>query len=33
MAEGQQDHGGVAVAVAVVTGRLHQPLDFLLRQV
>jgi hypothetical protein len=23
MAEGQQDHGGVAVAVAVVTGRLH----------
>jgi hypothetical protein len=25
--EGDQDHGGVAMAIAVVTGRLHQPAD------
>src|SRR5512132_3835214 len=27
MSEGQQDHGGVAVSVAIVASRLHQPLD------
>jgi hypothetical protein len=29
---GERDHGGVAVAVAVAFGRLHQPLDFGLGQ-
>ena len=31
--EGQQDHGGVAMAPAVVLSRLNQPLDLSLRQV
>src|SRR5262249_24068889 len=33
MPEGQQDHGGVAMAPAVVPGSLNQPLDLALGQV
>jgi hypothetical protein len=33
MAEGQQNHARVPVPIAVVIGRLHEPLDFLLGQV
>ena len=33
MPVGHQDHGGVAVAIAVVFGGLHQPLDLGLGQV
>src|SRR5262249_12384778 len=33
MPEGQQDHGGVAMAPAVVSGGLNQPLDLALGQV
>src|SRR6266513_6276466 len=31
--ESQQNHGRVPVPIAVVTGCLHEPLDFLLREV
>ena len=33
MPEGQQDHGGVPVSVAIVASRLHQPLDLALGEV
>ena len=33
MPKGQQDHGGIAVPLAVATGRIHQLLDFGLSQV
>jgi hypothetical protein len=33
MAERQQDHGRIRMAVPVVTGRLEQPLDFFLREI
>src|SRR3954467_9453967 len=33
MPVGKQDHSGIPVAVAVVTGCLHQPLDLLLGEI
>jgi hypothetical protein len=33
VSEGQQDHGGVAVSVAIVAGRRPQPLDLALGEV
>jgi hypothetical protein len=33
MSEGDQDHGPVAVAVAVLAGRFPQPLDLVFGQV
>jgi hypothetical protein len=33
MSEGQQDHCRVPVSVAIVPGRLHQPLDLFLGEV
>src|SRR6185503_9641720 len=33
MPEGKQDHSGIPVAVAVVTGCLDQPLDLLLGEI
>src|SRR5258706_389440 len=33
MPEGQEDHGGVAVSVAIVVSRLHKPLNLALGEV
>jgi hypothetical protein len=33
MPVGKQDHSGIPVAVAIVTGCLHQPLDLLLGEI